>query len=174
MPPSVPPASYHSQLARAADHLLACFALLFGLASLGLSWWTGQWTVFALITLPSLLALGFILRTWPGSMLSRNTMALVLMALEAAMIQQTHGLVEIHFGVFIVIALLLYYRDWVPVAVAAAAIAVHHVSFFWMQTAGLPIRLFVPGSGIGILVLHATYVVVEAGFIILMAVQLRK
>ena len=72
--------------------------------------------------------------------LTRITNALVLMALVAATIQQAHGLVEMHFGVFVILALLLYYRDWLPVVVAAGAIAVHHLAFYWLQSRGLPVQ----------------------------------
>ena len=37
-------------------------------------------------------------------------------------------MIEMHFGVFVVLAILLYARDWVPVVAAAGAIAVHHVA----------------------------------------------
>ncbi len=95
------------------------------------------------------------------------------MAMVAATIQQSHGLVEAHFGVFVVIALLLYYRDWLPVVVAAAAIAVHHLAAFWMQSRGLPVLAFESGGGFGIVALHAAYVAVETGFVCVMAMQLR-
>ena len=166
--------TYYTQLARSADRVFLLLALLMGAASLGIALWDDEWLPFLAVTLPSLALLAVQLRLVPGTLMARNTVALVLMALVAAMIQQAHGLIEMHFGVFVVLALLLYYRDWIPVAVAAAAIAVHHVAFFWMQSRGLPIQAFVPGSGVGILVLHALYVVVEAGFVIAMAVQLRR
>ncbi len=166
--------AYYTLLARSADRVFLLLALLMGAASLGIASWNGEWLPFLAVTLPSLALLALQLRLVPGTLMARNTVALVLMALVAAMIQQAHGLIEMHFGVFVVLALLLYYRDWIPVAVAAVAIAVHHVAFFWMQSRGLPIRAFAPGSGVGILLLHALYVVVEAGFVIAMALQLRR
>jgi methyl-accepting chemotaxis protein len=42
-------------------------------------------------------------------------------------IHQAQGLLEMHFGVFVIIAFTAIYRDWVPFIVVAAAIAVHHV-----------------------------------------------
>ncbi|KRG44510.1 chemotaxis protein [Stenotrophomonas pictorum JCM 9942] len=166
--------AYYQQLACAADRLFLLLGLILGAASLGIAAWNGSWLPFAAISAPSLVLMAVQLRLAPGSLLSRVTVALVLMALVAATIQQTQGLVEMHFGVFVVIALLLFYRDWIPVAVAAAAIAVHHLGFYWMQTRGLPVRAFTPGSGTGIVLLHALYVVVEAGFVCVMAIQLRR
>ena len=165
---------YHSRLAQAADRTFLLLGLLMGATSLGMALWNGQWLPFLALTLPSLGVMTLVVRLCPGTLLSRNTVALVLMALVAIMIQQSGGLVEMHFGVFVVLALLLYYRDWRPVVVSAAAIALHHVAFFWMQTSGMPVRAFAAGSGVGILLLHALYVVVEAGFVCVMARAMRR
>ena len=139
-----------------------------------MAWHFSEWTPFLAVTLPALALVAAQIRLAGGSRLSSVTVALVLMALVAVMIQQAHGLVEMHFGVFVVLALLLYYRHWLPVVVAAAAIAVHHLAFYWMQARGLPIQVFAPGSGFGFVLLHAAYVVVEAGFVCVMAVELGK
>ncbi|MGV8960156.1 MAG: methyl-accepting chemotaxis protein [Stenotrophomonas sp.] len=171
---SSPTADHYQQLASAADRVFLVLALLMGSASLGIAVWSGQWLPFLAVTVPSLVLIATQIRLAAGTLLSRITVALVLMALVAVMIQQAHGLIEMHFGVFVVIALLLYYRDWVPVAVAAAAISIHHLAFYWMQTRGLPVRAFAPGGGVEIVLLHALYVVVETGFVCVMAVQLRK
>ena len=169
-----PPDAYYTQLACAADRLFLYFGLILGLASLALALWSGQWLPFYAVSLPSLALMAVQIKLAPGSLLSRVTVALVLMALVAATIQQANGLVEMHFGVFVVIALLLYYRDWIPVVVAAAAISVHHLAFYWLQSRGLPVRAFAAGSGFNIVLLHALYVVVETAFISAMAVQLRR
>jgi len=50
----------------------------------------------------------------------------IFMMFSAVFIDQYHGLIEMHFSVFVLLAFLLFYRDWRPVCVAAAAIAVHH------------------------------------------------
>ena len=168
------PSPYLKQLAIAADRMFLTLALALGLGSLAAAMVQHQWLPFLAVTLPSLALAGAQVMLAPGTRLSRITMSLVLMALVAAMIQQAHGLVEMHFGVFVVLALLLYYRDWLPVVVAAAAIATHHLAFYWLQSRGLPIRVFAPGSGLGTVLLHALYVVVEAGFVCVMAVQLRR
>ena len=165
---------YARGLSAKADRLFLVLAGLQALASLALAAWNGQWLPFLAVVLPGLAVMGLQVRLHAGTRISSATAALVLMAMVAAVIQQSHGLVETHFGVFVVIALLLYYRDWLPVVVAAAAIAVHHVAFFWLQSRGLPIRAFEPGSGFGIVVLHALYVVVETAFVCIMARQLRQ
>ena len=168
------PPDYHSLLSRQADRLFLLLAAVMAAASLAIAGWNGSWQPALAVTLPSLALLLVQLRLAPGTLLARNTVALVLMAMVATMIHQTHGLVEMHFGVFVVLALLLYYRDWIPVVVAATAISVHHLGFYWMQAAGLPVRAFAVGSGLEIVLLHAAYVIVETGFVARMAIALRR
>ena len=165
---------YARGLAIKADRLFLSFALLLGAGSLGLAFWYGQWLPFLAVAVPGLALMAVQLRLAGGTRLASVTVALVLMALVAVMIQQSHGLVEMHFGVFVVLALLLYYRDWLPVVAAAAGIAVHHLAFYWLQSRGLPIRAFAPDSGFGIVLVHAAYVVLETGFICVMAIELRR
>ena len=166
--------SYHRLLSSQADRLFLLLGTVMAAASLAIAVWNQSWLPLLAISLPSWLLMAVQVRLNPGSLLTRNTVALVLMALVAAMIQQTHGLVEMHFGVFVVLALLLYYRDWVPVVVAASAISVHHLGFWWLQSQGLPIRAFAIGSGLEVVLLHAAYVVVETLFVSRMAVNLRR
>lgn len=47
-----------------------------------------------------------------------------------------------HFGVFVIIAFTAIYRDWVPFIVVAAAIAVHHVLFCYLQHHGYGVWVF--------------------------------
>ena len=169
-----PPDSYYTQLACAADRLFLYFGLILGSASLALALSAGQWLPFLAVTVPALLVMGALIKQAPGSRLSRVTVALVLMAIVAATIEQANGLVEMHFAVFVVIALLLYYRDWLPVVVAAVAISAHHLAFYWMQTRGLPVHAFAPGSSVNIVLLHALYVLVETAFVSAMAIQLQR
>jgi methyl-accepting chemotaxis protein len=169
-----PALPYLQQLAVAADRLFLILAALLATGSLILAAVLGQWLPFLAVTLPALALAGAQVLLAPGTRLSRISMALVLMAMVAAMIQQAGGLVEMHFGVFVVLALLLYYRDWLPVMVAAVAITAHHLLFYWLQTRGLPISAFAPGSGFSVVLLHAAYVVVETAFVCVMAMQLRQ
>ncbi|WP_303748206.1 methyl-accepting chemotaxis protein [Stenotrophomonas pigmentata] len=169
-----PPDAYYTQLACAADRLFLYFGLILGLASLTLAVWSGQWLPLLAVSVPALVVMAVQIKLAPGSLRSRVTVALALMALVAATIQQAGGAAQAHFGVFVVLALLLYYRDWVPVVVAAAAISVHHLVFHWLQARGLPVRAFAQGSGFDMVMLHILYVVVEAAFISVMAVQLHR
>ncbi|WOS38997.1 methyl-accepting chemotaxis protein [Xanthomonas rydalmerensis] len=165
---------YLQKLAAQADRLFVVVAVLATLASLGAAWHQGTWTLWLTVSLPTLAVIALQVKLYPGSLLSRCTVALGLMVLAAALIQQAGGMIEVHFGVILLIALLLYYRDWRPIMVAATAIAVHHVLFFWLQHRGLPVRVFTAEAGIGILAIHALYVAVEAAILVPMAVQMRQ
>jgi methyl-accepting chemotaxis protein len=165
---------YLQKLAAQADHLFLALAAFAGLVGLVVAWRQGVWTPWLMVTLPTLAVLAVQVKLYPGTLLSRCTVALGLMVLAAVLIQQSGGMTEVHFGVIVLIALLLYYRDWRPIAVAAGAIAVHHVLFFWLQHRGLPLQAFTADAGIDILATHAGYVAVEAGILMAMAVQMRR
>ncbi|RRU03240.1 methyl-accepting chemotaxis protein [Stenotrophomonas sp. 278] len=165
---------YLQALAAEADRLFLAVTALLTAISLVLAWRNGLWTPALAISLPSLALVALQTRWLPGTRLSRCTVALVWMVLAATLIHQTHGMLETHFGVIVLIALLLYYRDWLPIVVAAAAIAVHHVLFFVLQSRGLDLPVFAAGSGFGVVLLHAAYVVVETALLCAMAVQMRR
>jgi methyl-accepting chemotaxis protein len=84
-------------------------------------------------------------------------------------------MIESHFGIFTLLAFLLYYRDWRAIVAAAGLIAVHHVLFGYLQatqTAGITV---IEGEvHIGTIILHASYVVFEAAVLIFMATILRR
>ena len=157
-----------------ADRLFLGVTALLAVVSLVMSANSGHWLPFLSISLPTVLVVAAQVRLLPGTRLSRCTIALAWMVLAAVQIHQSGGVLETHFSAVILIALLLYYRDWLPLVVAAAAIAIHHVVFFVLQQRGLPFPVFAAGSGIGVLVLHATYVVIETALLSVMAVQMRR
>ena len=161
-------------LSTTADRLFLVVTAGLVLASLVLAVRSGQWAPWLGVALPALLVAALQVHWLPGTRLSRCTVALAWMVLSATLIHQTHGQLETHFTVIVLIALLLYYRDWLPIVVAASAIAVHHVLFYALQVRGLPYPVFAAGSGLGTLALHALYVAVEAGLLSLMAVQMRR
>jgi methyl-accepting chemotaxis protein len=80
---------------------------------------------------------------------------------------------EMHFGIFVMLAFLLFYRDWIPLVFAAGIIAVHHLAFDAMQRAGLPFWVFGSSGGIGIVLIHAAFVLFETALLVWIAVRLR-
>jgi methyl-accepting chemotaxis protein len=110
----------------------------------------------------------------PGQLITRAMMSAGLMVMTALHIHQSHGMIEFHFGVFVLLALTLYYRDWVPVVVAAATIAVHHFLFFYLQASGSNLWVLPSTDNGWIIMLHAAYVVVETAVVVWMSVDLKK
>ena len=100
--------------------------------------------------------------------------ATCLMLFSAVMIQAQMGRVEMHFHIFAALALVIIYRDWLPVVVAAGVIAVHHLLFTWLQMAetriaGMPVMLVDHHVSWGVAFLHAAFVVFEASILVFFA-----
>lgn len=156
-----------------ADRILLASVGVLLLISLGVAYATGTWLVALAVGVPAVVVPGLIYHMAPGSVTSRIVFACALMIFSALTIQQTGGVIEAHFGIFVLLAFLLYYRDWKPILAAAALIAVHHLSFNYLQAANLGIYIFDSGPSLGRVLVHAAYVVVEAGMLMYMAIRLQ-
>ena len=97
-----------------------------------------------------------------GSELCKYVLAFVLISLVALHIQLSRGMVAFHFGVFVILALLLVYRDWRVIVFGALVYAVHHVVFDRLQPAGMGVYCL-STPNFAIILLHAVYVVVQSG-----------
>ena len=107
-----------------------------------------------------------------GTRATRMVVAVSLMVFSALHIHQAAGMTELHFGIFVLLAFLLCYRDWSVIVVAAAVIAVHHFSFNFFQELGYGVRCLTE-PGFGKIVVHAGYVVVETGVLCYLAVVMK-
>lgn len=101
------------------------------------------------------------------------------MVLSAILIQTQMGRIEMHFHIFMALAFMLLYRDWLTVVVPAAVIAVHHLLFTYLQMqgatlGGMPIVAFSNGCSWGITFLHAAFVVAESAVLIYFSLNMRK
>ena len=117
----------------------------------------------ALITLPLFAAY----RYFKGTVVMRALIAIGMMLFSLVFIQQYLGRIEMHFHVFIVLAIMTLYKDIVPVFVAAATTIIHHLVFNYLQLYeinlfGMPVMIFNYGCGMDIVLLHAIFVVSEA------------
>ncbi|MBL0088076.1 MAG: chemotaxis protein [Ideonella sp.] len=105
-----------------------------------------------------------------GGALSQVALPVLGMAMVALMIHVARGHTEAHFAVFAFLAVTVVYRHWLPVLAAAAAIAVHHLSFNYFQQWGWgPICFTEPG--LAKVLEHAAYVVAEAGVLVFLALR---
>ncbi|WP_304622806.1 methyl-accepting chemotaxis protein [Roseateles cellulosilyticus] len=103
----------------------------------------------------------------------RYVYTFALVGLVALHIQLAGGQIEYHFGVFVVLAFLLVYLDWTVIVFGAALFAVHHVLFDRLQAAGLGL-FCTTQADFSRIVLHAVYVVIQAGLEVLLAVNMRR
>jgi len=108
-----------------------------------------------------------------GTVASKYLLTFVLLSLVVLHIQLARGMVEFHFGVFVTLALLLVYRDWKVIVFAALVYAVHHVAFDRLQAAGLGLYCL-SAPNFPVIMLHAVYVVVQAGVEILLVVGMAR
>jgi len=155
---------------RKADRIMLGVLWFLFLYALVLAAFTGTWGQALAIGGASALALSLLTALIPGTRALRCLFGVAFMALSALHINQAHGMLEMHFGIFALLAFLVYYRDWLPILVAALAIAVHHLVFFALQQRGMNLFMIPDGSW-GIVWLHAFYVVLESAILIYLALR---
>ena len=102
-----------------------------------------------------------------------------LMLFSATLIQTQMGRIEMHFHIFVALAFLLIYKDWLVVVVAAGVGAVHHLVLTYLQlnqveVAGMPIMLFSYDCSWSLTFLHALFVVIEAAVLIYYSVMMKR
>jgi methyl-accepting chemotaxis protein len=108
-----------------------------------------------------------------GTTVSRYLFTFVLVSFVALHIQLARGMIELHFGVFVVLAFLLVYLDWKLVVFGAALFAVHHVAFDRLQAAGLGFYCATEPDFMRIMI-HALYVIIQSAVEIVLAVQMSR
>lgn len=143
--------------------------------SLLLAPWHDTWLEALLVGIPAA-GVPFVLQrlSEPGALYTRLSVAVSLMVFSALMIHQARGMIEFHFAIFCFLAFLLYYRDWKPIVLAAAVIAVHHVSFYFMQQNQLPVFAYPSTGNFWIVLVHAAFVVAETAVLLLFARRMRS
>lgn len=95
-----------------------------------------------------------------GTAVTRYALPLLVSAMVALQIQVSMGALEFHFGVFVMLALVMVYRDMGPILVCAAFFAVHHVLFDRLQAAGFNIYC-TPAADFLRTAAHGGYVVAQ-------------
>ncbi|MDF1764281.1 MAG: methyl-accepting chemotaxis protein [Oleibacter sp.] len=138
--------------------VIGLFALSLILANLHDTWFEA---IF--VGLPAVLVPYFVSKIMVGKRISRIAFAASLMIFAGLQIHQTQGLIEMHFVIFALLASLLYYRDQFTILVAAATIAIHHILFNFLQESGGNVYVFEYKTGLDVVILHAAFVVAEAG-----------
>jgi methyl-accepting chemotaxis protein len=165
---------YFSQLYAAADRMLLWVLTALLALSCALAPWHHTWTETLIVGLPAWLTTAWLVKAHGGELVTRCAVGAALMVFAALQIHQSHGMIEMHFSIFVLLAFLLFYRDWVPLIAAAGVIAVLHLGFDVLQRAGHPVWVFASSGGIGIVLIHAGFVIVETALLIWMATRLRN
>ncbi len=106
-----------------------------------------------------------------GTALSCAVLSVCNTAIVALHIQISHGVTEFHFGVFVLLGLLLVYRDWRPIVLSAALFAVHHVAFDRLQALNFAVYC-TQTPNFPLMLLHAAYVVMQTAIEIVLAHRL--
>jgi methyl-accepting chemotaxis protein len=114
----------------------------------------------------------FFLFSAPESTLSRHTVAIGTQLMAALHIQQTMGMTEMHFQVFVLLAFLSFYRDWKVIITGTLVIAVHHILGFIIQHVNGSIIVFEDAEpSLIILIIHAAFAILECVVLGFMAKQ---
>ncbi|PKF61753.1 methyl-accepting chemotaxis protein [Psychromonas sp. psych-6C06] len=115
------------------------------------------------IGLPTLLVPIYFYKTAPFAAITRHVSAIAVMIYAALHIHQAYGLIEVHFEIFILLGLLIIYQDWRIFISALLVIAVHHLSFYYLQKSGAEIYVFDQDRlFFSTVLIHAGYAIIEA------------
>jgi len=115
------------------------------------------------IGIPALCVPLYFNRTAPQAAITRHVSALATMIFAALHIHQTNGLIEVHFEIFILMAFLIIYQDWRVFITAILVVAVHHISFYFLQLNNTGVYIFDEGRLVfTTVVIHAIYAIIEA------------
>nr|MBC8238425.1 GGDEF domain-containing protein [Candidatus Sulfurimonas ponti] len=129
----------------------------------------------ALIVLPIMILFPYL----KGESYYRYFIAIAMMLFSVIFIQQYLGRIEMHFHVFIALAILTLYKDMVPILIAAVTTIIHHLVFNYLQLYevslfDMPVMIFNYGCGLDIVLLHTIFVLTELavlGYIIRLEIE---
>ena len=156
---------------RKADRIMLALVWLMFLFSLGLAFWHDTLIQAVIVGGGTSVVLTALYRALGGTRVMRCALGAGLMVMAALHINQAQGVIESHFGIFALLAVLTFYRDWLPILVAAATIAVHHVVFHALQHQGFPVFVMEHHGGWTMVLIHAFYVVMETVALLYLAVH---
>lgn len=161
--------------AHRADKIFICVVAIEFIYSILLASWYSTWTETFFVGAPLLVAALAVYFLLPATRLGSVLFSCIGMMFVMLHIHQAHGLIEMHFGVFVLLAFVAIYRDWLPLIVAAALIAAHHVIFCLLQHHGYGVWLFQDMDDHVLRVfIHAGYVIAETIFFLIFTHTARR
>jgi methyl-accepting chemotaxis protein len=162
----------HGHISTVNKFFLPVLWLLF-LFSLALAPWYGTWGPALLVGLPAAAIPTALMFTTPHALLTRLSVGVAMMVFCALNIHQAYGMTELHFGIFVLLALLVFYQDWRVIVGAAVVVALHHLTFNYLQELGYG-TMCLTKPRLGVIVVHAVYVVIEAAALCHLAFTLQR
>ena len=158
---------------RAADLVMLFSLACQGAAALAIGQYHGQ-AGLAMVGSAALLALGLsTIVLGRGTALAWMGLTTSNVAFVALHIQLGRGTIEFHFGVFVLLGLLLVYRDWRPIVLAAGLFAVHHLGFDRLQAMNWGVYCTPEPNFLKVL-MHAAYLVVQTAVECVLALRLKR
>ena len=138
--------------------------------SLIIAFFTDTWLIgFIIGGLTIALPLGR-MQVMPHAAITRHVVGVAVQLMAALHIQQTMGLTEIHFEIFVMLAFLSFYRDWRVILSSVSFVAIHHILFFITQSQGMPTYILEQNHVyFYLLVIHALFALTEAGLLMVVA-----
>jgi len=134
----------------------------------------GTWLLAIAAGVPASLIPILLARRAPGAVWTRMTIGAAFMVYSGIFIQQSQGMVEVHFHVFVSLAFLLMYRDWIVPVTAAAVIAIHHVVMHILQGHTQTVALTPEYGSHAIIALHAAFVVFDTAVLVWLSLRLER
>jgi Methyl-accepting chemotaxis protein len=163
-----------SAIRKRADGQMLGLVWLLWCVSLAVGWMSDN-TLLAFVCATALSLLATLVTSLLcGTLFSRLTFAFILMAFSALLIQLGEGEAEYHFSVFVLLSALLAWRDWRPLLMGAAVIAVHHLTFNYLQEYDLFNIVIFMHTGLHMVIMHGLFVVAQTLFLVILAVRMEQ
>ncbi|TMO81916.1 methyl-accepting chemotaxis protein [Pseudoalteromonas sp. S3776] len=144
------------------------FIFLF-VESIALGVYFGTLAQAFIVGLPLSLLPIWLLKTQQNNPVTGHVVAAAIMMFSFLHIQQAFGLIEIHFEIFILMAMLIMFVNWRVFITAIIFVAIHHLSFYFLQIQNTGFYVFDPDRlAFTTVLIHAGYAIVEvfvAGYI---------
>jgi methyl-accepting chemotaxis protein len=161
-----------------ADGMLSKLLLAHLPFGIGLAALHGYWVVGIVASLVLSLTPLAVVRARPGTLLSRSVIAIAFAGFSALFIQESHGMIEMHFHIFAWLAFMALYRDWRAPVIGGLVVAVHHVAFHFLQASGAGFWVFpeklASARGVWMVALHVGFVIFEVAVLIYISIALAR
>jgi len=140
-------------------------------ASLAIGWHFGTPMAALETGLPLALCSTVMALTKPGQLSTRFMSAATFMGFAALMVHLAHGQDLFHFMVFVLLSLLLAYRDARVVVLAAVLVTVQQLAMNQLQASGLAVSVYTH-TGLDVVAQHCAFVWVQTAFLAMIAKRL--